>query len=157
MKKVTIILFRIAYIFILIVVIFIVIFTNINRMRGKLSVTINEKEYLPDSLECQYVDKGTEEKIIYKNKSSRLCFKNSGSAYGIYEYSFDVNNEEINIRPKVSVFKTDWWKIQNINLDVNVYKDDTIWDAAISAEVNGRTYNKTFNDIENNAIEFRIE
>ena len=75
----------------------------------------------------------------------------------MYEYSFDVNNEEINIRPKVFVFKTNWWKIQNVNLDVNVYKDGTIWNADISAEVNGYTYNKTFNDIENNAMEFRIE
>ncbi len=157
MKKIAKILFRIVYISILIVVIFVVIFANINRMRGKLSVTVNGKEYLPHSLECQYVDKGTEEKIIYKNKSSRLCFKNSGSAYGMYEYSFDVNNEEINIRPKVFVFKTNWWKIQNVNLDVNVYKDGTIWNADISAEVNGYTYNKTFNDIENNAMEYRIE
>lgn len=157
MKRIVKILFRIAYIFILIVVIFVVIFANINRMRGRLSVIVNGKEYLPHSLECQYVDRGTEEKIIYKNKSYNLCFKNSGSAYGMYEYSFDVNNEEINIRPKVFVFKTNWWKIQNVNLDVNVYKDGTIWNADISAEVNGHTYNKTFNDIENNAIEFRIE
>lgn len=157
MKRVAIILFRIICIFILIAVVFVIVFANIKRMRGKLFVAINGKEYLLESLECQYVDKGTEEKVTYKNKAFSLDFKNSGSAYGMYEYSFAIKNEEVNITPKISVFKTSWWKIWNINIDVNVYEDDKIWNADISAEVNGRTYNKMFYDIENNAIEYRVE
>ena len=156
-RKITVIMIRMIYILILLVTIFLIIFLNTNRMKGELFVTVNGKKYLLDSLECKYVGEGTEEKVIYKNKASSLYFKNSGSVHGMYEYTFAVNNEEINIRPKISVFKTSWWKICNINIDVNVYKNDTIWNADISAEVNGHTYNKTFNDIKNNAIEYRIE
>lgn len=157
MKKRTTILFRIIYIFILIVIVLVVVFANINRMRGRLSVTVNGKEYLPDSLECIYIDKGTKEKITYKNKSSSVWFKNSGSAYGMYEYSFDINNKEVDIRPKIFVFKTNWWKIKNMDINFNIYKDNTTWNADIAVNVHGYTYNKTFYDIENDVIEYRVE
>ncbi|MCM1180335.1 MAG: hypothetical protein NC347_08780 [Clostridium sp.] len=155
-RKIAIKMFRIIYILILIVIIFLIVFCNTNRMKGKLFVTVDGEKYLPDLLECNYEER-KEEKIQYKNHSSVLYFKNSGSAYGMYEYSFSIKNEEIDTMPKVSVFKTSWWKIYNINIDINVYRDGEIWNADISAEVNGGTYHKTFYDIQNNAIEYRIE
>lgn len=126
-------------------------------MKGELLITINGEKYLPDFLECRYIGEKIKEKIIYENDSSSLFFKNSGSVHGMYEYSFVIKDEEINISPKIYVFKTSWWKMCNINIDVNVYRDDKIWNADISAKVNGYTYNKTFYDIENNVIEYRVE
>lgn len=152
-----VIVFRIISIFILIAVIFLIIFCNINRIKGKMFVTVNGKEYLPDSLKCKYIGQEKDEKVIYKNKSSGLILKNRGFLHGMYEYSFVINNEEIDISPKILVFKTNWWKIWNMDVNIDVYKEDRIWNADISADVNGCAYQKTFYDIENNVIEYRVE
>lgn len=156
-KKMMVIIFRIICIFILIAAIFLIIFFNINRIKGKIFVTVNGKEYLLDSLKCKYVGQEKDEKVIYKSKSSGLFFKNRGSLHGMYEYSFAINNEEIDISPKILVFKTNWWKIWNMDVNIDVYKEDEIWNADISADVNGYTYQKTFYDVENNVIEYRVE
>ncbi len=156
MKKKMVILFRIIEIFLVVGFIALIIFWKINRLRGNISVTINGDKYLAERLECSYED-GSDEKVTYRNNASGVAFKNSGSGYGMYEYSFFISNEEINVEPKIQVFKTNWYKIYVINMDIDVYEDNGIWNADITVDTNVRTYQDTFYDIENNAIEMRVE
>lgn len=148
---------RIMGIVILLMVILLIVFWNINRMRGKIFVTINGEEYLLERLECKYEVEGNDEKIAYGKNGSEMVFKNRGARYGMYEYSFLISNEEIKIEPQIQVFKTNWWEIYDINIDINVYEDNEIWNADISIDVDNRRYQETFYDIENNIIEFRVE
>ncbi len=156
MKKKMVILFRIIEIILVVGVIAFIIFWKINRLRGDISVTINGDEYFTERLECSYED-GSNEKVRYRNNASGVAFKNSGSRYGMYEYSFLISNEEINVEPKIQVFKTNWYKIYVINIDIDVYEDNGIWNADITVDTNITTYQDTFYDIENNAIEMRVE
>lgn len=157
MKKKTVMLFAILGILILLVVVFVIVFWNINRMKGTIFVTVNGEEYLLERLECEYIGEENEEKIIYEKNGSEMIFKNRGARHGMYEYSFLISNKEINIEPQIRVFKTNWWKIYDINIDINVYEDNEIWNADISVDIDNRHYQETFYDIENNIIEFRVE
>ncbi len=157
MKKKVVNLFRILGIVIVLVVIFLIIFWNMNRMKGNIFVTINGEECLLSSLECNYTGNDKEEKISYEINSSGMTFQNRGLLHGMYEYSFAIRNEEINITPKIQVFKTNWWEIYNIKIDVNVYEENEIWNADVSVDIENRHYQEKFYDIENSIIEFRVE
>lgn len=158
MKKRMVILFRIFYVCIFIFVIFAIVFVNIKRMKGDINVTLNGEKYPLEYVECEYVgEEASEEKIKYKETSSGLTFKNPGFLHGLYEYSFLISNDEISITPKINVFKSNNWKIYRINIDVQVYEDNGIWNADISSDLNGRIHQETVYDIENNIIEFRVE
>lgn len=158
MKKKMVLLFRIIGIVLAIGFIFLIIFWKINRLRGNISITINEEEYFLDHLECRYEEENAE-KVTYRKTllDSGVTFKNSGSRYGMYEYSFLISNEEINIEPIIRVFKTNWYDIYVINIDFNVYEDNGIWNAEVCIETNKKTYQETFYDIKNNVIEMRVE
>ena len=157
MKKIMVVLFRISYIVILLVIIFLIVFWNINRLKGNIFITINAEEYLLERLECKYVEREKDEKVTYEKNGSRMIFKNRGLLYGMYEYSFLISNEEFNIEPKIQVFKTNWWEIYDININIDIYEDNEIWNADITIDVDNRHYQETFYDIENNIIEFRVE
>ena len=157
MKKKVVNLFRILGIVIVLVVIFLIIFWNMNRMKGNIFVTINGEECLLSSLECNYTGNDKEEKISYEINSSGMTFQNRGLLHGMYEYSFAIRNEEINITPKIQVFKTNWWEIYNIKIDVNVYEENEIWNADVSVDIENRHYQEKFYDLENSIIEFRVE
>lgn len=58
-----VILFRILGIVILFVIIFLIVFWNINRMKGNIFITISAEEYLLERLECKYVGGRNDEKI----------------------------------------------------------------------------------------------
>lgn len=152
-----VIFFRILYVLILFVVVFLVVFWNISRMKGSITVTVNGETYPLESMECKYIGEKNDEKIAYDKISSGIKFKNRGLLHGMYEYSFLIENEKISITPQIRIFKTSWWRFYNINIDVNVYEDNEIWDADIFINVNNHIYQETFNDIENNIIEFRVE
>lgn len=153
MKKIKIVL----YVLILIVVGAIIIFGNVSRMKGYIVVTVNGERYPLESVECEYIGEKSDEKLTYDKTSSGIKFRNRGLLYGMYEYSFLIENGEISITPRIRIFKTNWWKFCNSHINVNVYKDNEIWNADISVDVNNFIYQETFYDIENNIIEFRVE
>lgn len=157
-KKTRVILFRIIGIVIVLGIISLIIFWKFNRLRGNIFVTIGGEEYLAEQVHCRYEDGGFEE-VTYRKMplDSKVAFENSGSRYGMYEYTFLISNEEINIEPKIRVFKTNWYRVCAINIDVDVYEDNGVWNADVSVETNVTTYQETFYDIENNAIEMRVE
>lgn len=137
-------------------VIVFIIFWKTDRLKGNISVTVNGEEYLPESLSCRYED-GTEEEVIYRSADSGIAFKNSGSRYGMYEYSFSINSGEISIEPKICVFKTNWYRINVVNMEINLFEYNGLWIAVVFIETNLTTYQETFFDIENNDIEMRVE
>lgn len=157
MKKKTIIMIGIIGIFVLLGIIMLIDLLRF-RMRGTISVTINGEEYLVEQIECIY-EEAKNEKITYGKAfmGSGVAFKNSGSAYGMYEYIFLISNEEINIEPKIRVFKTNWYKMYVTGIEIDIYEDNGVWNADVSVEIDNRTYQETFYDIENNAIEMRVE
>ena len=128
------------------------------RLRGTISVTINGEEYLVERLECTY-EEGKNEKVTYGKAfmNSGVTFRNSGMKYGMYEYAFLISTEEVNIEPKIRVFKTNWYKMYVIDIEIDIYEDNDVWNADVSVETNLTTYQETFYDIENNAIEMRVE
>ncbi len=156
MKKRITIIFRCVYGAVFLAVIFLIIFSNINRMRGEISITINGEEYLLNDLECKYIG-GEEsyEKLSLRDTESGLKFKSAGSHHGLYQYSFDVNYEELNINPQILVFKSNWWEIYVMDIRINIYKEKDAWNAEVLFEIDGNTYQETFYDIENTEIEFR--
>lgn len=157
MKKKKIIMIGIIGIFVLLGIIMLIELLGI-RLRGTISVTINGEEYLAEQVHCRYEDGGFEE-VTYRKMplDSKVAFENSGSRYGMYEYTFLISNEEINIEPKIRVFKTNWYKMYVTDIEIDIYEDNGVWNADVSVEINNRTYQETFYDIENNAIEMRVE
>lgn len=157
MKKKKIIMIGIIGIFVLLGIIMLIELLGI-RLSGTISVTINGEEYLAEQVHCRYEDGGFEE-VTYRKMplDSKVAFENSGSRYGMYEYTFLISNEEINIEPKIRVFKTNWYKMYVTDIEIDIYEDNGVWNADVSVEINNRTYQETFYDIENNAIEMRVE
>lgn len=157
MKKKTIIMIGIIGIFVMLGIIVLIDFLMF-RLRGDISVTINGEEYLVEQIECIY-EEAKNEKVTYGKAfmDSGVVFKNSGSAYGMYEYIFLISKEEINIEPKIRVFKTNWNRMYVVDINIDISEDNGVWNADVSVEIDNRTYQETFYDIENNAIEMRVE
>lgn len=148
-------LFFIIILFVLLIVI--AIFFYIDKIKGKVYANIDGTTCNVDLIKLTYNEKEGVENVKSKNKSNKLEFKNHGSKHGLYEYTFMISNDEITITPRIRVFKSDWWDVMNITLSIDVYNTNGEWNTKISAEVNGRKYEKIFYDIENTDIEYRIE
>ncbi|MDE6743388.1 MAG: hypothetical protein K2J95_05880 [Lachnospiraceae bacterium] len=158
MKKKTMIIIGIISIFVLLGIIMLIDLLRF-RLRGTISVMINGEEYLVERLECTY-EEGKNEKVTYGKAfmDSGVSFRNSGTRYGMYEYAFLISTEEINIEPRIRVFKTNWYKMYVPDIEIDIYEDNGVWNADVSVRLNNiRTYQETFYDIENNAIEMRVE
>lgn len=147
---------RVVGVILILGVIAFIIFWKTDRLKGNISVTINGEEYLPEDLKCGY-ENGTEEEVVFRPAGSGIAFKNSGSRYGMYEYSFSISNGEIDVEPKICVFKTNWYRIYVVNMEIDLYEDNGLWNADVLIETNLTTYQETFYDIENNGIEMRVE
>lgn len=158
MKKKILLLFRIIGIIIVLGFISLIVFWKFNRLRGDISVTINGETYFAEQLECRY-GIGDVEEVTYREvpRDAKVVFKNSGSQYNMYEYSFLISNGDINIEPKIQVFKTNWYQIYVVHMDFNIYEENGIWNAEVTVEARHGTYQETFYDIENNVIEMRVE
>ena len=63
---------RVLGIVIALAVIFLIIFWNMNRMKGNIFVTINGEECQLTDLACNYIGTDKEEKISYKTNSSGM-------------------------------------------------------------------------------------
>lgn len=92
--------------------------------------------------------KDKEEKILYEINSSGVTFQNRGLIHGMYEYSLTISNKEINVASKIHVFKTNWWEICNIKININEYEENEIWNVDVSVDTENRYYQEAFYDIE---------
>lgn len=156
-KKIVTLLFRFIYLSIFCLVAFLIIFYCINKIRGEVTLTINGEKQSIDSLECWYEGEDINNSTTYHVTSSGLKYKCHGSRYGMYECIFNINHDDIIISPKFYIFKTNWWKVYIVNFDMIIYQEGELWNADIMCNINGRVQQKTFYDIQNNPIEFRVE
>ena len=148
---------RILYLLVGAVVVLTVGFFLSHRISGKASVTLNGEKYLLTDLECSYPDHDGE---IVKTPcigSAPMYFMSGGFQYGMYEYSFPISNEEINIRPRIWVFKTNNWANYNLDIKVELIKVQNIWNGDITVKVNGRSYTESVVDLEHNEMAIRVE
>lgn len=153
-KRSIVILFRIVYGFLFIVILCLIIFFAVRRMRGNILVTVEGEEYNLENVVCTN-ENGDIDKITYTQTDFGLAFKNAGANYGMYEYAFVVSNEDFHIEPRIRVLKTNWWEMYNMIIKVNFYKDDEVWNADVSVDVNGIIFQERYMDVENNMIEFQ--
>lgn len=128
-----------------------------HRISGKAAVTLNGEKYLLTDLECNDLDRGGEKVVTRSVGSSPLYFMSRGFQYGMYEYSFPIRNEEINIRPRIRVFKTNNWANYNLDIKVELIKVQNIWNGDITVKVNGRSYTESVVDLEHNEMAIRVE
>jgi len=155
MKKRMIIFVRVVLLILVIVCISLVVYFRINRIKGSVAITINGEPYKVDCIECKYNDKY--EGVKYKNNDGKLKFKNKAFGHGMYEYSFSIRNEDINITPKIKVFKSNAKDMINADIKINVYKNGDLWNADMNVSINGYTYTESFVDIKNKEIQYRVE
>ncbi len=128
-----------------------------HRIGGKASVILNGEKYLLTDLECSYLDHDGE--IVKTRHMGRapMYFMSGGFQYGMYEYSFSISNEEINIRPRIRVFKTNIRARYNLDIKVELIKVQDIWNGEITVKVNGRTYTESFEDLKRGEMVIRVE
>lgn len=86
-----------------------------------------------------------------------MTFKNKGSMHGMYVYSIPITGEELEMTTKIFLFKTSWWKIYDLNINIDIHAEDELWNADVFVEVDGRVYRQTFFDIENKAVEIQVD
>lgn len=154
--------FKIICITVTIAAVLLVLFLSsdrlVNRLRGTVFVTVNGEGYQVERVHCRYEDRRWEEVTYYTmTQDFGTAFKNRGNCYGMYEYSFPINHEEIDIEPRIRLFKTNWYRANVIDIDIKVYEADGVWNADVSVTTNLRTFRESFSDIENHAIEMRVE
>lgn len=137
-KKIVTRIFRITYFSIFCLVAFFIIFYCTNKIRGEVTLTTNEEKQSIESLECWYEGEDINKATTYQITSSGLKYKCHGSRYGMYECNFNINNEEITVTPPIYIFKTSWWKIYKVNIDMTIYQEGELWNADIVCNVNGR-------------------
>lgn len=128
-----------------------------HRISGKAAVTLNGEKYLLTDMDCTYLDHDGENVKTRCVGSAPLHFISGGFQYGMYEYSFPVSNEEISIRPRIRVFKTNIYDRCRLDINVDIVKEEGMWNGDITVKANGRTYRETFADIEHNEIMLRVE
>lgn len=144
----------VVIVLIIVAVLFVVIF-GANRLRGTIKITINGNKYKLDNIICYEGE--DEQKVKYLVSADGLKFMNSGMKHNMYRYTFDIKDTDINISPVIRVFKINWWKLYKVNVEIEMYKDGEYWNANIKAEIDGSAYVESFEDIENNPINIRLE
>lgn len=143
---------------VIIVAVILLINANMKRMRGNISVNVGGTVYELGSVECRFVGGGDDEKLTYHSTSSGLAFKNTGFGTGMYEYTFPIQTENLNICPRILIFKTNRYDVYNVDIDIRIYEDgdNGTWNAYVYVDMNGINYQQIFPDIEYNDLEFQV-
>lgn len=131
----------------------------INLINGEITVSINGEDYIVEDLQCSYISTGDgiSEKVIVKEKTDRIKFKNTGNKYGVYEYKFSVSNEEVTVYPQITVFKTNWRDCYKVDIEVELFQeeDNQEWDAKVTVYINDLApQTQYFYDVEDEVIVF---
>ena len=131
----------------------------INFINGEITVSINGEDYIVEDLQCSYISTGDGilEKVIVKEKTDRIKFKNTGNKYGVYEYKFSVSNEEVTVYPQITVFKTNWRYRYKVDIEMELFQkeDNQEWDAKVTVYINDRaSQTQYFYDVEDEVIVF---
>lgn len=156
MKKTLKILFRIFYITVFAVVLLVVVYALLPKMWGKATIQVEGEAYLPETV-TGYYELGEELKLNCAQGNEVIKFNHVKGNYGMYDYVIPIRTENIDTELVVHFFKTNQMRIDTLNIKVELYELDGIWNADVIVETDGRVTEASFDDVEAGGIEMRVE
>lgn len=118
-------------------------FYPFDRITGEYEITINNKKI--DSVE-EYYEYGNSGKIRLENDTEN--FKIKGGKYGRYEIGFVLSEDALykltndekfkengNIDLSIAYLNTNWWHISELDIEINILKDNGEWYVCYDVEL----------------------
>ena len=156
MKKALKILFRIFYITLFSAILLAVIYAFLPKVWGEATIHVEGEPYVPETITGNY-ELGEELNINCWQTENGIKFSHIKGNYGMYDYIIPIHGENIDTELTVHFFKTNQWKIKELDIAVEVYEENGTWNADVAVETDVRVYEETFYDIEENTMEIRVE
>ncbi len=156
MKKAFKILIRIFYITLFFAILLVVIYAFLPKVWGSATIQVVGEAYVPETVAGNY-ELGEELNINCWQTENGIKFTHIKGNYGMYDYIIPIHGENIDTELTVHLFKTNQWKIKELDIAVEVYEEDSIWNADVIIEIDGRLTEVSFYDIEESAMEIRVE
>lgn len=156
MKKTLKILFRIFYITVFAAILLVVVYALLPKMWGKAIVQVEGVAYVPDIV-TGYYELGEELNLNCAQENEVTKFNHVKGNYGMYDYVIPIRTENIDTELVVHFFKTNQMTIDTLNIKVELYESDGIWNADVVVETDGRTYEENFCNIVENGMGIRVE
>ena len=156
MKKVPKILFRIVYITIFSAVLLVVVYFLLPKMWGTATVQIEGEPYTPENVSGFY-ELGEELKINCGQTGDTIKFTHVKGNYGMYDYVIPIRTETIDTELTIHFLKTNQLTIDTLDIKVELYETAGIWNADVSVETDGRVSDASFEDVEANGVEMRVD
>ena len=118
-------------------------FYPFDRITGEYEISVNGKEIYPVDEYYEYENSG---KIRLKNDTEN--FKIKGGKYGRYEIGFVISEDILykitndkklkehgNIDLSVTYLNTNWWNISELDIEINIVKDNGEWYVCYDVEL----------------------
>ena len=156
MKKTLKILFRIFYITVFAVVLLVVVYVLLPKMWGKAIVQVEGVAYVPDIV-TGYYELGEELNLNCAQENEVIKFNHVKGNYGMYDYVIPIRTENIDTELVVHFFKTNQMRIDTLDIKVELYESDGIWNADVVIETDVDVSEANFDDVEAGRIEMRVE
>lgn len=156
MKKTLKILFRIFYITVFAVVLLVVVYALLPKMWGKAIVQVEGVAYVPDIV-TGYYESGEELNLNCAQENEVIKFNHVKGNYGMYDYVIPIRTENIDTELVVHFFKTNQMTIDTLNIKVELYESDGIWNADVVIETDVDVSEASFDDVEAGRIEMQVE
>jgi len=156
MKKTLKILFRIFYITVFAVVLLVVVYVLLPKMWGKAIVQVEGVAYVPDIV-TGYYELGEELNLNCAQENEVIKFNHVKGNYGMYDYVIPIRTENIDTELVVHFFKTNQLRIDTLDIKVELYESDGIWNADVVIETDVDVSEANFDDVEAGRIEMRVE
>lgn len=156
MKKTLKILFRIFYITVFAAVLLVIVYALLPKMWGKATIRVDGATYLTESV-TGYYESGEELNLNCAQENEVIKFNHSKGNYGMYDYIIPIRTDNIDTELVVHYFKTNQWKIKSLDIEVMVYEENGTWNADVVIETDVGAYEASFDDVEADGIEMRVE
>lgn len=156
MKKALKILFRIFYITVFAAVLLVIVYALLPKMWGKATIQVEGVAYVPDIV-AGYYESGEELNLNCAQENEVIKFNHVKGNYGMYDYVIPIRTENIDTELVVHFFKTNQMRIDTLNIKVELYESDGIWNADVVIETDVDVSEASFDDVETGRIEIRVE
>ena len=156
MKKILKILFRIFYITVFAVVLLVVVYALLPKMWGKATIRVDGATYLTESV-TGYYELGEELNLNCAQGNEVIKFNHVKGNYGMYDYVIPIRTENIDTELVVHFFKTNQMRIDTLDIKVELYESDGIWNADVVIETDVDVSAASFDNVEAGRIEMRVE
>ncbi len=156
MEKTLKILFRIFYITVFAAVLLVVVYALLPKMWGKAIVQVEGVAYVPDIV-TGYYESGEELNLNCAQENEVIKFNHVKGNYGMYDYVIPIRTENIDTELVVHFFKTNQMRIDTLDIKVELYESDGIWNADVVIETDVDVSEASFDDVEAGRIEMRVE